>query len=114
MQKTEPMGMLAEPAGTSDGTAAMTLTRAREVLWAYLEKLDLTGKHPERREAIAMACLQLNYLGTLEGYGSCNTCSEQRVCPYLPKPGDQVRINCAFYQGGDKTSKVRERWEDMT
>ena len=33
--------------------------------------------------------------------GCCNSCRMARTgsCPYLPKPGQQVRYNCPFYKG---------------
>ena len=33
---------------------------------------------------------------------SCNECNVTAVCPYCPKPGQQVRYNCPFYMRGEE------------
>lgn len=30
--------------------------------------------------------------------GNCNDCDKRKDCEYLPKVGEQVRINCPFYK----------------
>lgn len=30
--------------------------------------------------------------------GNCNECGAKNICKYVPKPGEQVRYNCPFYE----------------
>ena len=43
--------------------------------------------------------------------GDCNRCTEKSYCKYCPKPGEQVRYNCPFYEGirekGDRNDGSR-------
>lgn len=31
-------------------------------------------------------------------YPDCNTCGDRKNCKYLPKPGEQTRINCPLWK----------------
>ena len=50
--------------------------------------------------AYILDCLRV-YRGIVES-GDCNRCTIKRDCAYVPKPGEQVRYNCPFYQGEGK------------
>ena len=39
--------------------------------------------------------------------GNCNTCKIAKECGVCPKPGEQVRFNCAFYVGGESNENIR-------
>ena len=43
-------------------------------------------------------------LRNIHDSGNCNDCktSVKLVCPYKPKPGQQVRYNCPFYAKGEE------------
>lgn len=37
-------------------------------------------------------------LKQIQESGDCNDCKIQKTCKYVPKPGQQVRYNCPFYE----------------
>ena len=34
--------------------------------------------------------------------GDCNECRDKNECPIVPKPGERVRYNCAFFKKGEQ------------
>ena len=43
--------------------------------------------------------LNLKLLKSIIDSGDCNICKNKYDCPIVPKPGESVRYNCAFYRG---------------
>ncbi len=75
---------------------------------------ELIKKHELRANALELSgsfniaseeYYLIEYLRLLQNIlaaGDCNECLNQKTCKYVPKPGQQVRYNCPFYnqEGG--------------
>lgn len=63
-----------------------------------IEKAERECIGTRSKPAMYEIYLHLNFLKRIIDSGDCNDCKSRNDCPIVPKPGEQVRYNCAFYK----------------
>lgn len=71
-------------------------TYFNEVLGTQISNFVLAGTD-NVSEALALAHTCIDYTYQVGQLHDCNDCAGKGTCPYEPKPGEWVRINCPLW-----------------
>lgn len=75
----------------------------KKAIMAGAIKLHADISPSEFANALRYAAECIEYYERVSSLGDCNDCGRQEQCEYLPKWGEEVRINCPLWaQSQDK------------